>query len=167
MNKKITILIVIIISLLIVGGIYFSIKSFDRKLPEPTKFSFGQKFTIEEKIINESGGEILIEETNTPIDGIKIIFPAGTVPNETKVEIGYYEGDWKLAKGVNNKFILPLILNLDKQLNRDGRPIEIHKKTDMAFQVDNTTGRLKVMDSVNGITYTFRSENIITFTNIK
>jgi len=37
----------------------------------------------------------------------------------------------------------------------------------MAFQIDKNTGRLNVMDAVNGITYTFRSENIITFTNIK
>ena len=81
--------------------------------------------------------------------------------------MGYYEGNWKLAKGVNNKFTLPLILTLDKKLNTNGKPIEIYKKSDMAFQVDNSTGRLEVMDTVNGITYTFRSENIITFTDIK
>ena len=167
MNKKITISIVIIISLLIIVGIYFSIKSTDRTLPEPTKFIFGQNFIVENKIINESGGDILIQEPNTPIDGIKIVFPAGTVPDNTKVEVGYYEGAWKLAKGVSNKFTLPLILTLDKQLNRDGQPLEIHKKTDMAFQVDENTGRLNVMDAVNNITYTFRSENIVTFTDIE
>jgi hypothetical protein len=166
MNKKITISIAIIISLLIIAGIYFSIKSSDRTLPEPTKFSFGQKFTVEEKIINESGGEILIQEPNTPIDGIKIVFHARAVPDNTKVEVGYYEGDWKLTKGVKNEFTLPLILTLDKQLNRDGQPIEIHKKTDMAFQVDNATGHLSVMDTANGVTYTFRERNIITFTDI-
>ena len=167
MNKKITISLVIIISLLIVVGIYFLINNSVRTLPEPTKFNFSQKFTVEEKNINESGGEILIQEPNTPIDGIKIVFPVGAVPDNTKVEVGYYEGNWILAKGVNNKFTLPLVLALDKKLNTNGQPIEIYKKSDMAFQVDNSTGRLEVMNTVNGITYTFRSENIITFTDIK
>ena len=120
MDKKITISITIIISLLILAGIYISVENSNRTLPEPTKFIFSQKFIVKNKVINESGGDILIQEPDTPIDGVRIVFPDGTVPDHTKVEIGYYEGDWKLAKGVSNKFTLPLILILDKQLNRDG-----------------------------------------------
>lgn len=173
MNKKIAISITIIILLLIVAGIYlFRVYSLNRTPSistkiEPTKFIFGRKFIVEEKAIGKQGGEILVQAPNTPISGIKIVFPPGSVPDNTKVEIGYYEGGWKLAEGVRNKFTIPLILNLDKQLNQDGQPIEIHKKADMAFQIDRDTGRLHVMDSVNGVTYTFRSANIITLTNVK
>ena len=164
MTRKRTILIGFIVLLLTIAGMCFLIQGqIYKPLPEPTKFIFNKQFIIEEKIINNVGGEILIKKPNTPIDGIKIVFPVGTVSDNTKAKMGYYEGKWTLAEGIKNNFTFPLILLLDKKLNTNGQPIEIYKKSDMAFQVEDDTGRLKAMSTVNGITYTFRQKNIITF----
>lgn len=154
-----------VILLLVIVGLFITHTPKSRILPEGTKFIFGQKFIVEEKIINETGGEILIQKPNTPIDGIRIVFPAGTSPDNTKVEIGYYQGDWKLADTAKETIpSLPLILNLDKKPNKEGKPIEIYKKSSLSFQVDNDTGRLSSMVTTPEVTYTFRQKNIITFT---
>ncbi len=130
----------------------------------PTQFIFGEKHIIINKVIGEDGGEIIIADTDTELDGTKIIVPVGSAKDGTKVEVGYYDGEWK--QDTQNEFSLPLIININKTLNESGSPIEIHKNAEMAFQIDESSGRLEFMSTVENITYTFRPNNIITFTNI-
>ena len=66
--------------------------------PNPTKpwspvvFQPGEDHIVVTQIIGAAGGTIQVVNTGTPIDGVKVVFPAGALPSDTTVTLGYNTG---------------------------------------------------------------------------
>jgi len=56
---------------------------------EPVTVTQGSQEVVKTQSIAQTGGVIEIATTGTPIDGIKVEFPAGALPASTNVSIGY------------------------------------------------------------------------------
>lgn len=59
---------------------------------QPVTFSPGNDVTVTSKVIAQTGGTIEAGNSGTPIDGVQVQFPAGALPADTNVSLGYNTG---------------------------------------------------------------------------
>lgn len=59
---------------------------------QPVTFTAGTDAVITSKVIAQTGGTIEAGSSGTPIDGVKVQFPAGALPADTNVSLGYNTG---------------------------------------------------------------------------
>jgi uncharacterized protein YfaP (DUF2135 family) len=67
---------------------------------KPAIFEKGINQIVTEQLIDVTGGTIIIGNENTPIDGIKIEFPAGALQTQTNVRVGYNTGTLTPRSGI-------------------------------------------------------------------
>jgi hypothetical protein len=65
------------------------------KKDAPAKFNVGNTKLIKTQTVGSGGGEIRIENSNTPIDGFIIGFQPGTLETATEVSISYKDGSFE------------------------------------------------------------------------
>lgn len=74
----------------------------------PVQFSIGNDDIVVTKSVGSAVDEIIIENTDTPIDGVRINFPAGALPREIEVSVGYNDGTLTPNSGLFSEKILIL-----------------------------------------------------------
>jgi hypothetical protein len=154
-------------------GICRKDKNYDPSLKtQSANFIMFEKINILTKGIDNSGDEIEIKNSGTPVDGIKIIIPPGAIEKETEIQVGYYKGNLKLNSGTPAmEGALVVDIKSKKELLR---PIEIIKKTNnpvAVYQVETKTeiGQLEpmIITNMNPVTtLSFLPKNIIVWVNL-
>ena len=186
MNKKIGIELAVGIILLIaivLGGFIWlgnrksptedAIKNKNLYLREPAVFKLGNTKIVKTQTINSDGGEIKIENSQTPLDGFVIAFPSGVFEQASEVSIGYNDGVFEnlpsgkpTGKTIEIKVVGLGVKNLKS-------PISISFSSDSrqvtGFAIDSK-GHLSSIDTIafNPLvkSYTFNYETIITWVYI-
>jgi uncharacterized protein YfaP (DUF2135 family) len=62
------------------------------EINQPVTFTPGDNVTVASKEITTTGGAIEAGSSGTPIDGIQVQFPAGALPTDTNISLGYNIG---------------------------------------------------------------------------
>jgi len=117
----------------------------------PAVFKMGNTKIIKSQIIDSAGGDIKIENSQTPLDGFVINFPAGALKESANISVGYNDGIFEsLPTGTpTGKTIV--IITAGVQANNLSVPISITFSSDskqvIGFSV-NSDGRLSPIDTV-------------------
>ncbi len=98
----------------------------------PIQFRTGNDNIVDTQKVGSAGDEIIIENTNTPIDGVKITFPAGALSEEVDVSVGYNDGTLTPNSGTFSGTVLILEV---PEINEFDQPVTIT----VPFTDDGTT----------------------------
>ncbi|HEX3045862.1 MAG TPA: hypothetical protein VHY08_13980 [Bacillota bacterium] len=130
---------------------------------KPITFASGNNIPVTSTMIEVTGGTIEIGNLGTPIDGVKVEFPAGALPADSNVSVGYDTG--LLAPNAGS--YSGALLNLDVQNTKDfDQPVSITAplpdadKIPVPYYVDNN-GKLHPVQLIEvdrtNMTFTFQT----------
>lgn len=142
--------------------------------PVPAQFVAGLVQPGADAAIGQAGGT-LDGPSGSPLEGVKVVVPAGAIPNGTQVTLDYNDGSVTPAAGVwegpiielevdqpNAEFDEPIYITLPYSESADFIPVPYYIDDQGRFEGCD----LKSIDAVNG-TYTFTTWHASKFTTIK
>lgn len=118
--------------------------------------------------VSSKGGSFKIENTNTPVDGVKIEVPPGSLRKQTVISIGYNDGRLKLRTGKGSGVVL--VLKVAGSINTFEKAFKITAYFDssikpmsiIGYEIDEK-GSLRPLDTLSKLKtqgvaafYTFR-----------
>jgi len=123
---------------------------------------------IETFNVDSEGGSFTVENTNTPIDGLTIEVPTGSLRKQVIISVGYNEGQLKVRSGKGSGVVL--VLEVSNNVSSFEKPFKITAHFDPSIKpksiigyVIDEKGSLRPLDTISKLKeqgvvvfYTFR-----------